>query len=110
MPKDYPAPPVTYLQPDQVDREYRAGIADLFEQGDPDPGWQLQFAEGHPGKVLVEQSANSALLVVGTQEQAGLGRLLLGSVSHYALNHAGCPVVAVPATHESELLDRRSSV
>ncbi len=68
---------------------------------DPEPGWLLQFAEGHPGKVLVEQSTSSALLVVGTQEQAGLGRLLLGSVSHYALNHANCPVVAVPAAFAS---------
>ena len=86
---------------EQVDQEYRASIADLYERVEPQPGWLLQFAEGHPGKVLVEQSTSSALLVVGTQEQAGLGRLLLGSVSHYALNHANCPVVAVPASHSS---------
>ena len=73
--------------------------ANRYEGVDPEPGWLLQFAEGHPGKVLVEQSTSSTLLVVGTQEQAGLGRLLLGSVSHYALRHANCPVVAVPASH-----------
>lgn len=101
VPKNYPTPPVKYLPPDQIDREYRAGIADLFKLGDPEPGWHLEFAEGHPGKALVRESETSALLVVGTQEQVGLGRLLLGSVSHYALNHASCPVVAVPATFPS---------
>lgn len=97
VPKHYPAPPEKYLNAAQIDREYRAGIADLYERGDPETDWLLQFAEGHPGKVLVQQSTSSALLVVGTQEQVGLGRLLLGSVSHYAISHADCPVVAVPA-------------
>jgi hypothetical protein len=35
--------------------------------------------------------------VVGTREHVGLGRLLVGSISHYCLTHATCPVVAVPA-------------
>ena len=35
--------------------------------------------------------------MVGTREHVGLGRLLTGSVSHYCLSHAGCPVVAVPS-------------
>ena len=34
---------------------------------------------------------------MGTREHAGLRRLLSGSVSHYCLSHAVCPVVAVPA-------------
>jgi hypothetical protein len=36
------------------------------------------------------------VLVVGTHEHLGLGRVLHGSVSHYVLSHAPCPVVAVP--------------
>jgi nucleotide-binding universal stress UspA family protein len=36
-------------------------------------------------------------LVVGTRDHVGLGRLFAGSISHYCLSHASCPVVAVPA-------------
>ena len=35
--------------------------------------------------------------MVGTGEHVGLGRIRLGSTSHYCLGHASCPVVAVPA-------------
>jgi hypothetical protein len=36
------------------------------------------------------------MLVVGTREHTGVRRLVGGSVSHYCLSHASCPVVAVP--------------
>ena len=51
----------------------------------------LQFASGDAGNILVQQSQDARLLVVGTREHAGLGRLLSGSVSHYCLSHAVCP-------------------
>jgi nucleotide-binding universal stress UspA family protein len=47
--------------------------------------------------LLRRQSEEADLLVVGTGDHVGLGRLLVGSVSHYCLSHAKCPVVAVPA-------------
>ena len=47
--------------------------------------------------MLVDVSIYSRLLVVGTGEHVGLGRIMLGSTSHYCLGHAPCPVVAVPA-------------
>lgn len=102
VPKDYTAPPERHLTYQEVDREYRASISRLFDKIDPEPGWHLEFAEGHPGKVLVQWSKDSELLVIGTQEMVGLGRLLMGSVSHYGLSHAVCPVVAVPAIYPSE--------
>jgi nucleotide-binding universal stress UspA family protein len=52
---------------------------------------------GKSGQVLVDASRHSRLLVVGTGEHVGLGRIMLGSTSHYCLGHASCPVVAVPA-------------
>ena len=69
----------------------------MFEAVSPLPNWILQFASGDTGHILVEQSQDARLLVVGTREHAGLRRLLSGSVSHYCLSHAACPVVAVPA-------------
>ncbi len=100
-PKDYPAPAERYLAHRDVDREYRASISGLFDRIDPEPGWDFEFAEGHPGKVLVQRSSKAALLVMGTQEMVGLGRMLMGSVSHHCLSHAPCPVVAVPALYPS---------
>ena len=60
--------------------------------------WHLEVVEGAAAPTLVAVAAaqESCVLVVGTQEHHGLGRLLHGSVSHYVVSHAGCPVVAVP--------------
>jgi hypothetical protein len=48
--------------------------------------------------VLVERFQGAAALVLGNRDHVGIDRLLVGSVSHYCLSHASCPVVAVPAT------------
>lgn len=82
-----------------IHSSHRADIQRVFDQITQHPAsWVLQFAHGHSGKVLVKESQHSDLVVVGTGEHAGLGRLLLGSVSHYCLTHASCPVVCVPAS------------
>jgi nucleotide-binding universal stress UspA family protein len=97
-------PAERHLSAQAVDQAYRAGIARLFGRLDPESGWEFTFAEGHPGKVLVQQAAGAALLAIGTQEMVGLGRILMGSVSHHTLSHARCPVVAVgglPCTEPS---------
>jgi nucleotide-binding universal stress UspA family protein len=57
---------------------------------------ELEIVEGPAGPVLVGLASEAALLVVGTREHTGLRRLVNGSVSHYCLSHASCPVVAVP--------------
>jgi nucleotide-binding universal stress UspA family protein len=108
VPKDYPAPAERSLSHSDVDREYRASISQLFDKIDPEPSWLFEFAEGHPGKVLVQRSSDAALLVMGTQEMVGLGRILMGSVSHHCLSHAGCPVVAVPAVYPAPTSATRS--
>ena len=104
--KDYPAPAERYLTPEEVDQAYRASIARLFDRVDPEPGWQFAFAQGHPGRVLVQQSSNAALLVIGTQEMVGLGRLLMGSVSHHSLSTRvarSWPPAVYPAVPASQL-------
>ena len=75
----------------------RSEVQDIFDSIGPEPGWKLHFLDGWVGYELVRQSASARLLVVGTQEHTGLGRMLMGSVSHYCLSRAECPVVAVPA-------------
>jgi nucleotide-binding universal stress UspA family protein len=61
-------------------------------------GISLEVFESRPGPLLTALAAteDDCVIVVGTHEHEGLGRVLHGSVSHYVLSHADCPVVAVP--------------
>lgn len=52
-------------------------------------------AEGRPGRVMVDQSRSSDLLVVGSAGRLGVAGLLAGSVSRQCLHRACCPVVVV---------------
>jgi nucleotide-binding universal stress UspA family protein len=83
------AHPRAVQPPDEVSR--------LFASVQPEASWTLQCFAGDPGPLLRQQSEEADLLVVGTGDHVGLGRLLVGSVSHYCLSRAKCPVVAVPA-------------
>jgi nucleotide-binding universal stress UspA family protein len=71
----------------------------MFTGSGPEPDWQLDFLSGHVGKVLLDQSQHARLLVIGTREHLGVDRVVHGSVSHFCLNNANCPVVAVPPGH-----------
>jgi len=61
----------------------------------PDVDLAVHIVRGHPVDLLVEESAGADLLVVGSRGRGGFRGLLLGSVSHGALHHAGCPVAIV---------------
>jgi nucleotide-binding universal stress UspA family protein len=74
----------------------RKEVEAIFAASLPEPDWQLDFLEGHVGKVLLEQSRNARMLVIGTREHVGMDRVVRGSVSHYCIDNAHCPVVAVP--------------
>lgn len=67
--------------------------------GSPPEGeeWPIEVLRGQVGPTLVRAADRADLLVVGTGAHTGLRRLAAGSVSHYCLSHAHCPVVAVPA-------------
>jgi nucleotide-binding universal stress UspA family protein len=85
---------------DDVGHAYRTMLSEIFSEIDPASDWVLEFEVGRPGNVLVRASEHARLLVVGTGEHVGLGKILIGSTSHYCLSHARCPVVAVPAAYE----------
>jgi nucleotide-binding universal stress UspA family protein len=52
--------------------------------------------EGQPADVLVAESREADLLVVGSRGLGGFKGLLLGSVSQQCAHHATCPVAIVP--------------
>lgn len=58
----------------------------------PDVEVRPRVVRGRPAKVVVEESEGAELLVVGSRGRGGFRGMLLGSVSHAALHHAGCPV------------------
>lgn len=51
--------------------------------------------QGAAGEVLVNESKNAGLLVVGSRGHGTLTGALLGSVSAYCAHHSRCPVVIV---------------
>ena len=52
-------------------------------------------AVGQPADVLLEQSSDAHLIVVGRRGFGGFKSLLLGSVSQQVVHYATCPVVVV---------------
>lgn len=50
---------------------------------------------GPAAMTLVDISKGSDLLVVGSHGRSGLRQLVLGSVAHACVQHAGCPVTVV---------------
>ncbi|MDN5761986.1 MAG: universal stress protein [Microlunatus sp.] len=81
---------------DDIDEVYRRDVEEMFASVSPEPGWRLDFFVDDAGPALVAAGAEAAVIVVGTREHTGIGRLIYGSVSRYCLSHARCPIVAVP--------------
>lgn len=91
-----------YVYPDatQVEDVDRLPSTRVFDEVQPEPDWTLQFAQGHVGRIMAGESKHAQLLVLGAREHRGVDRLLVGSVGHYCLNHASCPMVSVPAAEQ----------
>ena len=56
---------------------------------------ERRVVEGRPAGVLVNESRDADMLVVGSRGHGGFTELLLGSVSQQVSHHAACPVVIV---------------
>ena len=61
---------------------------------------ERRVVEGRAAGVLVDESREADLLVVGSRGLGGFAGLLLGSVSQQCSHHAACPVVIVHRSQE----------
>jgi nucleotide-binding universal stress UspA family protein len=74
--------------------DLRGEIVDVLGK-DPPIVVQPRVKQGNPAKVLIEESADADLLVVGTRGHGGFAGLVLGSVSQHVAAYAQCPVTVV---------------
>jgi nucleotide-binding universal stress UspA family protein len=56
---------------------------------------QPRVKQGRPAKVLIDESANADLLVVGNRGHGGFAGLVLGSVSQHVAAYGKCPVAVI---------------
>ncbi len=97
---EYPAEYAGYvpLGSDNFDEVTRKRVDKAVHEafGDDLPaGFSTSVVFGHPSKVLVHESEDATMLVVGRRGHGGFRGLLLGSVSAACVSHASCPVLVI---------------
>lgn len=75
--------------------EFLLGVIKEELGEDPPVRVQPRVKRGHPAEVLIDESADAQLLVVGTRGRGGFTGLVLGSVSQHVAAYARCPVTVV---------------
>lgn len=68
------------------------------------------FEEGNPGPGLIEiaEREGAGLIVTGTRGLGAFREVILGSVSHYLVQHADVPVVVVPPDRKARVQATKS--
>ena len=94
---------------DRARQEIKERSSDLTERVG---GWlraqgltvETAVRDGEPGPAVVGEAKEwgADLVVIGSRGHTGLRRLLEGSVSHYVVDHAPCPVEVVHCKESKE--------
>jgi nucleotide-binding universal stress UspA family protein len=78
-----------------------AEIARVYP-GQPGPEVEARLSYGHPAQVLIDESKDADLLVVGSSGEDAFTGMLVGSVSIHCVTNACCPVTVVRGTEWTE--------
>ncbi len=62
---------------------------------------ELSVKEGTPVKVILDESPNYDIIVMGTLGRTGMSKLLMGSVAERVVRASQCPVMVVRAPEAS---------
>ncbi len=96
-------PPVG-VTPTSVEAEVEENRAELINDAitaalGPEPPITItrKAVYGHPAQVLIDETDDADLLVVGNRGHGGFAGMMLGSVSTHCVTHAHCPVTVVRA-------------
>jgi nucleotide-binding universal stress UspA family protein len=82
----------------EVEQRIRGELDETIAQAGLDPATariEPHVRYGHPAEVLISESTDADLLVVGHRGHGAFTGMLTGSVSIHCVNHASCPVVVV---------------
>jgi nucleotide-binding universal stress UspA family protein len=92
---------------EELERDLRKCVTKLLPKQDVkilvEPGWGTP--EGYLFEAATRQKID--LIVVGTHQRHGLGRILLGSVSRAVLHHAKVAVAVIPPSETAERTQRK---
>jgi nucleotide-binding universal stress UspA family protein len=87
---------------DQARQEIKARFRSLVEETaarvvEHNLNSEISIRDGNAGKVIVQEAKewNADVIFVGSRGHVTLKRLLTGSVSHYVVDNASCPVEVV---------------
>jgi nucleotide-binding universal stress UspA family protein len=90
------------VMPEEMMKELQASTEEILATAAgearavaPDVVIETRAVEGQAADVLVTESKDAAMLVVGSRGRGGFRELLLGSVSQQCAHYAACPVVIV---------------
>lgn len=89
----FPASVMVDMEPDTAYEHLDAIAAELASAG---VAVESEVYHGVASQVLLDESDDAELLVMGMRGLGGFKRLVLGSVSHQCATHARAPVVVVP--------------
>jgi nucleotide-binding universal stress UspA family protein len=79
-------------------RDAEAALEQLLKEVDGDAEGltiERRVEQGPAATILIDESHDADLLVVGSRGHGGFAQLLLGSVSQQCAQHAACPVVVI---------------
>ena len=86
---------------EETERQMRGELAQAVAKvypGESAAAAETRLTYGHPAPVLIEESKNADLLVVGSRGHGAFTGMLLGSVSMHCVTGAFCPVTVVRQT------------
>ena len=77
-------------------------VLDEIEERAEDMGIEIEksIVDGHPAKVIIEESEKQDIIVMGTHGSSGFTKLLMGSTAEKVIHNGKCPVMVIKIEEE----------